>query len=1012
MKNNKGIFSVSLYMLLSGVFLLGTLSGCGQAEEEVTTLRVSNWEEYIDFGDWDEDELIELSDGTEIIGENALYDDFEEWYYETYGKKVKVEYSAFGTNEELYNQLTIGDVFDVVCPSEYMIMKMIREDMVEPFDDSFFDDSIEENYYIKGVSPYIRGVYEDLRIDGKALSDYTAGYMWGTLGLVYNPEVVSEEDAKHWDLLLNKDYYRQVTIKDSVRDAYFAAIAMNYYDEITTPEFMNAPDYHDRLSEKLNLTDEVTVENVQSLLTKAKENVYSFETDAGKADMVTGKVVANEQWSGDAVYTMDQASEDGLDLCYSAPEEGTNLWFDGWVMLKCGVEGDKEKQHAAQAFINYVSMPENAIRNMYYIGYTSVISGGDSELIYDYINYNYGAEDEENSVDYDISYFFSDEPESYVLQTDEDMAKRQLYAQYPTKDVVDRSVVMACFDDEDNERINRMWTNVRCFDLMSLFQNSASLKEENGMVNISSDRDIKALSKLVKKGDDFKNKKVVLEADIVLGSGTAIGDEKHPFMGTFDGQGHTVSINGNQGLFDTLGGIVCNVIIDGRIDGDDIAGGVCARLLSEGKIYNCINKAEVYAKENGGIAGSSNGKIINCYNYPAFYDEIEHRSDLDTQAATGITADDENNDGIENCYVGYGELFELKGFGSQEMLEHGFLRAVGNLNKRAAELMAEESNLSLLAWEYTGDNITIGSVQAEGETEAEIKRFVIDTPGEYTVSDKDLGQIVIEPLEGEVKLLLDGVKIENPYGPAILSYGKKADVVIELLPGSENELRGTDFYDIYSKDKKYEGTISVLGNLTIISGKISSEEQEINAGALNIAEAFEGIECNKNVDILGGHIFINSLDDAVAAKKDCSVENAQIVLNAGDDGFDCDSTTIDDGAYVSITAPYEHDFNGGCYLNGGYVAAGSKVGGKCKKESAQGNLMVKTKESEIPDGAKDIIACLVDKDGDILMGYAFDESIDRVSFSCPEISEEMKIEFKDKAEMPEGKWIGDMMVAM
>lgn len=451
-----------------------TLTSCGKEDEAEIVLRVSNWEEYIDLGDWDEEELIDLEDGTEILGEQSMVEDFEDWYFETYGKKVKVEYSTFGTNEELYNQLTIGDTYDLVCPSEYMIMKMMREGMLEPFSEEFYDDEVETNYYAKGLSPYIRKTYDSLSIGGEALSKYAAGYMWGTLGLVYNPDEISEEQAMHWSLLLDKDFYKRVTIKDSVRDAYFGAIAINYYDEITSDEFVADPNYQKKLSEALNRTDVETVNSVEKILADSKENVYSFETDSGKADLVTGKVVANEQWSGDAVYTMDQAEEDDVYLCYSAPEEGTNLWFDGWVMLKKGIEEDTAKKQVAEAFINFVSMPENAIRNMYYIGYTSVISGGDSDQIFEYIDWTYGAEeDEEETIEYSIGYFFDDEnpdaDEEYTITAPADQYNRQLYAQYPTKDVVDRSVVMACFEDEDNERINRMWTNVRCFDLKSLF---------------------------------------------------------------------------------------------------------------------------------------------------------------------------------------------------------------------------------------------------------------------------------------------------------------------------------------------------------------------------------------------------------------------------------------------------------------------------------------------------------------------------------------------------------------
>ena len=85
--------------------------------EKPIVLRVCNWEEYIDQGDWGDDEVIDLESG-DIIGRNSMVEDFEEWYYETYGKRVHVEYSTFGTNEDLYNMLTIGDVYDLVCPSE------------------------------------------------------------------------------------------------------------------------------------------------------------------------------------------------------------------------------------------------------------------------------------------------------------------------------------------------------------------------------------------------------------------------------------------------------------------------------------------------------------------------------------------------------------------------------------------------------------------------------------------------------------------------------------------------------------------------------------------------------------------------------------------------------------------------------------------------------------------------------------------------------------------------------
>ena len=105
------------FFLVLLVLVCMSLNGCGEEQaEEVTVLRIANWEEYLDEGGWDEDELIELEDGTEIFGENNMVEEFEAWYEETYGEKVQVEYSTFGTNEDLYNQMTLGDTLTLSAP--------------------------------------------------------------------------------------------------------------------------------------------------------------------------------------------------------------------------------------------------------------------------------------------------------------------------------------------------------------------------------------------------------------------------------------------------------------------------------------------------------------------------------------------------------------------------------------------------------------------------------------------------------------------------------------------------------------------------------------------------------------------------------------------------------------------------------------------------------------------------------------------------------------------------------
>ncbi|MBO6215045.1 MAG: spermidine/putrescine ABC transporter substrate-binding protein, partial [Lachnospiraceae bacterium] len=172
---------------------------------------------------------------------------------------------------------------------------------------------------------------------------------------------------------------------------------------------------------------------------------------------------ANLQWSGDAVYTMDQAEEDEVYLSYAIPKEGANLWFDGWVMMKNGIEQDERKQQAAEAFVNFISRSDNVIRNMYFIGYTSTIAGEPEGPICDYIDYCYGAEDENEAVPHDISYFYGMDEGSVVMDVEPDQMHRQLYAQYPPKKDLDRCVVMRCFDNEANSRIAGMWTDIRCF---------------------------------------------------------------------------------------------------------------------------------------------------------------------------------------------------------------------------------------------------------------------------------------------------------------------------------------------------------------------------------------------------------------------------------------------------------------------------------------------------------------------------------------------------------------------
>ena len=486
--NLRRVFSTAM----AAVLLLPTLtllSGCKGGKDEII-LRIYNWEEYIDEGGegafiYDElhDEKGNLIE-SDILGENffrwyeettgadfddegpSVLDDFELWYEKTYKTPIHVEYSTFGTNEDMYNEIVLGNKYDLLCPSDYMIMKLAAEGRLETYDESFFDESDPNNYYIRNVSPYIRGIFETNAglVSEYNWSEYAAGDMWGTTGFVYNPEYVDVSDLEElgWKAFTSEKYTNKITAKDNVRDTYFAALGLTYQDELLSLD-PTAADYRTRLTEIFNKTDEATIAEVEPLLMELKSNIYSFETDTGKADMVSGKIWLNYAWSGDAVYALDLAEttddEGSVQLNYYVPEAGSNLYFDGWVMPKGA------NKQAAQAFVNFMSMPYNAMRNSYYIGYTSVISGENFEML-DYTDYLYGLDEDEADLEYDLTYFFLGEnydgEERVTIFAEEAQAtSRQLYAQFPPAEVIARCAVMDYYDADTNTRINELWSRVK-----------------------------------------------------------------------------------------------------------------------------------------------------------------------------------------------------------------------------------------------------------------------------------------------------------------------------------------------------------------------------------------------------------------------------------------------------------------------------------------------------------------------------------------------------------------------
>ena len=366
----KKIISLFLFFILS-IFLVG----CSK-EEDVLTLRIYNWQDYIDEGVDEEGQPI----GTSVM------EDWQKWYYDTYGVEVEILYDTFETNEVMMNTLKTGKTtYDLICPSEYTIQKMIRLDMLDEFDYDLKDANgnlIMSNYQY--ISPYLKDLF-----NSKGWDKYAIPYMWGTMGFIYNPELVSEEDIKNWSILWDEDYKNMATAKDSVRDTYVVGVMHVYFDELMDLKNkldngqITASEYTNEIGKIMNRCDDETLDKVEQALKKMKSNLYGFEVDSGKSDIVTGKVAINFAWSGDAVYSLDIAEEENeLYLNYQVPEEGSNVWFDGWVMPK---GANKE---LAQSFVNYLCSPEIAVRNMNYIGYTSSVVGDE---ILDMIDDWYGA---------------------------------------------------------------------------------------------------------------------------------------------------------------------------------------------------------------------------------------------------------------------------------------------------------------------------------------------------------------------------------------------------------------------------------------------------------------------------------------------------------------------------------------------------------------------------------------------------------------------------------------------
>ncbi len=383
--------------------LLTSCYNAGESRENV--LKVYNWADY--------------------IGEGVL-EDFQQYYKEQTGEDIRIVYQTFDINEIMLTKIEKGhEDFDVVCPSEYIIERMLHKGLLLPIDTVF----AHSPNYMKGVAPYIRQQIDKLTVPGdQPASRYAVCYMWGTAGLLYNKKYVSAQDLRSWGCLWDKRYAGKILMKDSYRDAYGMALLYAHREDLK--------DSTRSVASLMNDYSPASMDSVEKYLKLLKPNVAGWEADFGKEMMTKGKAWMNMTWSGDAQWAIEEAAEVGVDLGYTIPEEGSNVWYDGWVIPKYA-----QNPKAASYFINFLCRPDIALRNMEENGYVSSIAA--PEIMEACIDSTLNKE-------VDASYFFGSEARHVKLRN----------TQYPDKSVIARCAMIRDFGDKTVD-VLEIWSRVK-----------------------------------------------------------------------------------------------------------------------------------------------------------------------------------------------------------------------------------------------------------------------------------------------------------------------------------------------------------------------------------------------------------------------------------------------------------------------------------------------------------------------------------------------------------------------
>ncbi len=277
-------------------------SGSSAAHSE--QVIVYNWGEYMD------PEVIEQF--TKETGIEVIYDEFE-------------------TNETMYPKVEAGAVaYDLVCPSDYMIKRMLDNDLLAKIN---FDNVPN----IKNIGK----TYLEQSQEFDPTNEYSVPYTWGTVGILYNKKKV-KEPVDSWSILWDSKYKDQILMQDSVRDAFAVALKSLGYS--------------------LNSTDEKQLEEAKDLLIEQKPLVQAYVIDQVRDKMIGNEAAIGVIYSGEAIYTQ----RENPDLEYVIPKEGSNIWFDSWVIPK-----NAPNKENAEKFLNFLCRPDIALKNFEYITYST-----------------------------------------------------------------------------------------------------------------------------------------------------------------------------------------------------------------------------------------------------------------------------------------------------------------------------------------------------------------------------------------------------------------------------------------------------------------------------------------------------------------------------------------------------------------------------------------------------------------------------------------------------------------